>query len=98
MFQYAFARSLQEKLGQDILIDWHHVIESNKREPGIGYKNSLQDFNVKPFNSIDISAYKENMNLFQFLAFRKYEKTFPFSGDIVQKEKFEKEFLNEITT
>ncbi len=94
MFQYAFARALQEKLGQDILIDWHHVIESDKKEPGIGYHNSLKDFNVKSFASNNSISYKDNMGLLQFLAFRKYEKNFPFFADIVQKERFERDFLN----
>lgn len=93
MFQYAFARALQEKLGQEILIDWHHVINSDRNEPGIGYHNSLKDFNVKPFKSIENSKYKENMNLFQYISFRNYEKNFPFSADIAEKEKFEKLFL-----
>lgn len=94
MFQYAMARSLQEKLNMDILIDWHHVIESNTKEPNIGYQNSLKDFHVKDFTSINESKYIENMSLRQYLSFRKYEKNFPFGKDIVDKAKFESEFYD----
>ena len=85
MFQYAFARALQEKLGQDILIDWHHVISSDKNEPGIGYQNSLKDFHVSKFSSINSGAYRKYMSPLQYIAFRNYEKHFPFSGSIVEK-------------
>ena len=94
MFQYAMARSLQEKLNMDILIDWHHVIESNTKEPNIGYQNSLKDFHVKDFTSINESKYIENMSLRQYLSFRKYEKNFPFGKDIIDKAKFESEFYD----
>lgn len=94
MFQYAMARALQEKLNTEILIDWHHVIESDKREPSIGYKNSLCDFNVSDFKSIDQSKYRENMSLRQYLTFRSYEKNFPFGGNIESKAAFERNFYN----
>ena len=53
MFQYAFARALKEKLGQDILIDWHYVNDSDKKDPDSGFCNSLKDFNVSSFISIN---------------------------------------------
>lgn len=94
MFQYAFARALKEQTGQDILVDWHHVIESNNREPGIGYHDSLKEFNVCSYGSINTSEYKRYMSIFQYLAFRKYEQQFPFSGSLEEKERFELDFLN----
>lgn len=94
MFQYAFARALQEKLSKNILIDWHHVLESDKNEPGVGFQNSLKDFHVAPFDSIDNSQYKKYMSFSQQMAFRKYEKTFPYGGSILEKQKFETDFYH----
>lgn len=94
LFQYAFARALKEKTGMDIIIDWHHVINSDKIEPGVGFENSLRYFNVCDFRSIDVSEYKKHMGLTQYLAFRKYEKNFPFNSTIEEKQKFEIDFLS----
>ncbi len=93
MFQYAFARALKEKLNQEILIDWHHVIDSDKKQPGIGYCNSLKDFNVTNFSSIDSSKYEKYMNIRQRLAFRNYEKHFPYNGSLYDRYIFETDFL-----
>lgn len=53
LFQYAFARALKEKTGQNILIDWHYVIEDDIKQPGTGFSNSLKDFCVDDFCSIE---------------------------------------------
>lgn len=93
MFQYAFARALQKKYNQDILIDWHHVIASDKKEPGVGYQNSLKNYNVKDFKSIDTNEYRKYLSFSQYLAFRYYEKNFPYAENIEEKKDFEDAFL-----
>lgn len=93
MFQYAFARALKEKLGQDILIDWHYVNDSDKKDPDSGFCNSLKDFNVSSFNSINSSEYNKYMSVKQLLAFRSYDKHFPYCGSLYERYKFETDFI-----
>lgn len=93
MFQYAFARALKEKLGQDILIDWHYVNDSDKKDPDSGFCNSLKDFNVSSFISINYSEYDKYMSIRQKVAFRKYDKNFPYNGSLYERYNFEKDFL-----
>jgi len=93
MFQYAFARALKEKLGQNILIDWHYVNDSDKKDPGVGYCNALKEFNVSKFDSIESSEYGKYMNIRQKVAFRNYDKHFPYSGSMNERYKFEQDFL-----
>lgn len=52
LFQYAAARSLQEKVHQDIEISFRQVNGANT-EGNIGWENSLKYFNVKPFKISD---------------------------------------------
>ena len=93
MFQYAFARALQEQLGQEITIDWHFVNNEANRMPNIGFDDSLKLFRVKTYHSVDAINYRKEMTLKQYLSFRNYEKHCPFSGTVEQKEVFEKNFL-----
>lgn len=47
MFQYAYARTLQEETGQQLCINWKNVVNFKTQEKG--FVNSLQDFHVAEF-------------------------------------------------
>ena len=93
MFQYAFARALKEKLKQDTIIDWHYVNESDRKQPGVGFHNSLSVFNVADFKSLNVNGSYDYMNLKQKIAFRYYEKNFPYRGSLSDRYLFEEKFL-----
>lgn len=94
MFQYAFARSLQEKTGQNIKIDWHHVHDSAIEFPNVGYQDSLKELNVMPYQSTDVCEYKKDMNFFQYLALRDYERHFPYKSSLTEIANFQRKFAN----
>ncbi len=93
MFQYAFARALQEKLKTDILIDWHYVMDLNKNVPRSGFEDSLKFFNTKSYISTDVCEYKKYMSFYQFLIYRGYEKGFPYNSSIVDIQYYQNNFL-----
>lgn len=51
LFQYAAARSLQEKTKQPLLFSFRTVFNEQDKEGNIGWEDSLKDFNVKPYQT-----------------------------------------------
>ena len=93
MFQYAFARALKEKLNQEIVIDWHFVDEMDKVYPNIGFEDSLKQFNVTKYQSINSINYRKVMTPLQYYSFLMYERSFPFKGSLEEKQAYENTFL-----
>ena len=72
MFQYAFARKIQEITGEQIAIDWSDVLSMHKAD-GDGWENSLKLFNVCPYiNAEEIPFTKLQKKLYDYCFKLKY--------------------------
>lgn len=49
LFQYAFARAIAARTGEEIIIDFNNVINHPNANSGFGWTDSLKDFNVRPY-------------------------------------------------
>lgn len=65
LFQYATARALQEKTGQDILISLRTIKGEKDKEGGSGWEDTLKYFNVKKYKiytkKLPIMLYKSSL-------------------------------------
>ena len=51
LFQYAAARLIREKTGQEILISLRTIENEKDKEGGKGWEDSLRYFNVTPYKT-----------------------------------------------
>ena len=60
LFQYAAARSLQLKTGQELLFSFREVINEADQEGGSGWEDALKYFNVAQYRTYS----KKTISLF----------------------------------
>lgn len=52
LFRYAVARSIQERMGGELVFDWQVVLRSAKENPDEdGFEDSLRFFRTKPYTN-----------------------------------------------
>ena len=97
MFQYAFARHLQEKNGQDLFFDFSEVVKNNGQN---GWEDSLKYFQVKKYETykrkfLPFIFWRQNLHncLKIFRYYRYYKKA---NGDIYQTYLKQIEKINEM--
>lgn len=78
LFQYAFARMLQERLGGEIWLDYSDIEKENILHPNEGWDNVLNYYKVKQYKYIGLAGYiRKNMPQWQWFLFRLIKKIRP---------------------
>lgn len=90
LFQYAFARSIQEKTGGELILDFSEMgfnRSQGKYGPDVHMDNVLDYFNVKPYTYVDVGTpYNRNITQkIQYFFYRVLRKVYNSHPDKVER-------------
>lgn len=93
LFQYAFARKIQEE-NPDIKLCYHFDEVYSQGKQVDGWENSLQWFNTKGIKDVTgLSEFLPKLNILQRLVLRLYWRNFPHNKAIDIKNKYQKKWV-----